>query len=93
MKLNFYRQLLEGFDMIRTHLQDDRAVYTQAFLNVNWEEPDTQDRGATTRHGRRLACYQAILDAAGFRVPQGHRIRFEGTQAVNDATGLNPATV
>ena len=90
MKLNFYRQLHEGFEMIRANLQDDRAVYTQAFLNVNWEEPDPQDRSATTRHGRRLACYQAILEAAGFPVPQGHRVSFIGTQTVDDATRLNP---
>lgn len=90
MKLNFYRQLLEGFEMIRANLQDDRAIYTQAFLNVNWEEPDPQDMSATTRHGRRKACYQAILQAAGFKVPQGHRISFTGTKRVNDATGIDP---
>ena len=90
MKLNFYRQLREGFEMIQAHLQDDRAIYTQAFLNVNWEKPDPQDRSATTRYGRRLACYQAILEAAGFQVPHGHRVSFVGTQAVNDATRLNP---
>ena len=90
MKLNFYREVLEGFEMIRAGLQDDGAIYTQAFLNVDWEEPDTQDRSATTRYGRRLACYQAILEAAGFSVPQGHRVSFAGTKAVDDATGLDP---
>ena len=92
MKLNFYRQLHAGFEMIRAHLQDDTATYTQAFLNVNWEEPDHQDRSASIRYGRRLACYQAILQAAGFPVPQGHRISFEGNKTVNQATGLNPDT-
>ena len=76
--------------MVRAHLQDDGAIYTQAFLNVNWEEPDPQDRSATTRHGRRRACYQAILQAAGLQVPQGHRVSFVGTETVNQATGLNP---
>ena len=90
MKLNFFRQILEGFGMIRARLQDDRTAYTRAFLNVNWDEPDPEDRSATTRHGRRLACYQAILAAAGFRVPQGHRVVFTGTRVVNNATGLDP---
>jgi DNA helicase HerA-like ATPase len=90
MKLNFYRQLLEGFEMIRSHLQDDGTVYTQAFLNVNWETPDPQDASATTRHERRLACYQAILGEAGFNVPGGHRVRFSGCKEVNDAVGLDP---
>jgi hypothetical protein len=91
MKLNFYRQLLEGFEMIRANLQDDRMVYTQAFLNVNWEEPDPQDRRATTRYGRRQACYQAILGAAGFAVPRHHRVRFVGTNEISNAVGLDPA--
>jgi hypothetical protein len=90
MKLNFYRQLLEGFEMIRPALQDDRAVYTQAFLNVNWEEPDPSDRSAVVRYKRRIACYQAILDAAGFPPPKGHRVQFEGSKAINDAVGLDP---
>ena len=90
MKLNFYREVLEGFEMIRARLQDDEAIYTKAFLNVDWEEPDTQDRGATTRYGRRQACYQAILEEAGFSLPQGHRVRFVGTRTVDDETGLDP---
>lgn len=90
MKLNFYKQLLEGFEMVRSNLQDDRAIYTQAFLNVSWEQPDPQDTSAKTRHERRLACYQAILGAAGFTVPSGHRVRFTGTKVVNDATGIDP---
>ncbi len=76
--------------MIRSNLQDDGAVYTQAFLNVSWEQPDPNDKGAVTRHKRRLACYQAILSAAGFTVPNGHRVRFTGTKAVNEATGIDP---
>ena len=90
MKLNFYRQLLEGFAMIQANLQDDTANYTQAFLNVNWEEPDAQDQGKVVRYQRQLACYQAILQAAGFAVPTSHQVRFVGHQAVDNATGLNP---
>jgi DNA helicase HerA-like ATPase len=90
MKLNFYRQMIEGFEMIRSNLQDDRAVYTQAFLNVNWEEPDPQDNSAITRHGRRLACYQAILREAGFTAPTTHRVKFTGAKPINDAVGIDP---
>lgn len=90
MKLNFYRDLLAGFEMVRFNLQDDRAIYTQAFLNVNWEEPDPQDVSASTRYGRRLACYQAILHEAGFPVPVKHQVRFTGAKEINTATGIDP---
>lgn len=90
MKLNFYREVLEGFEMIRSGLQDDRAIYTQAFMNVNWEESDPQDKSATTRRGRRVACYQAILREAGFAEPATHRVSFVGAKPINDATGIDP---
>lgn len=90
MKLNFYKQLLEGFEMIRANLQDDNTAYTQAFLNVNWEQPDAQDRSATTRYERRIACYQAILGEAGFAEPSGHRVKFTGAKEINDEVGIDP---
>jgi len=90
MKLNFYRELLEGFEMIRSNLADDGAVYTQAVLNVNWEEPDSADTSASVRHGRRLACYQAILREAGFTPPNNHRLRFTGAKEINAAVGIDP---
>jgi len=90
MKLNFFRDLLEGFEMIRFNLQDDGAHYTQAFLNVNWEPPDSQDHSATKRYERRLACYQAILYEAGFLVPQNHRVKFPGAKEINDAVDIDP---
>jgi hypothetical protein len=91
MKLNFYTELLEGFEMIRANLQDDGAIYTQAVLNVNWEAPDPQDRSGTTRHQRRLACYQAILKEAGFTVPRGHKLRFPGAKEINEQVGIDPS--
>lgn len=90
MKLNFFKQLFEGFEMIRSRLQEDQANYTKAFLNVNWEEPDAQDISAKTRYERRLACYQAILSEAGFSVPQNHRVLFAGAKEINEAVGLDP---
>lgn len=90
MKLNFYKELSEGFEMIRSNLAEDSAVYTQAFLNVNWEEPDPKDASASIRHGRRLACYQAILFEAGFSPPSGHRVKFTGAKEINNAVGIDP---
>jgi DNA helicase HerA-like ATPase len=90
MKLNFYREILEGLEMIRSNLQEDGAIYTQAFLNINWEEPDQQDHSATTRYGRRLACYLAILREAGFSAPTAQRVTFIGENSVNVAVGCDP---
>ncbi len=90
MKLNFYRDLLAGFEMLRSSLQTDSTVYTQAFMNVDLEEPAPDDRSATTRHGRRVACYKAILFEAGFP-PSGQSIFFQGRREINDAVGIDPS--
>jgi len=66
MKLNFYRSLRDGFGLLTTLLADDNADYVKAFVNIDWEEPDLQDRGATTRYERKVACYKACLYRAGF---------------------------
>lgn len=91
MKLNFFQEVPEGFEMIRTGLHDDQTIYTRAFMNVSWESPGQGDVSASTRFNRRKACYQAILAAAGFEEPKGFRVRFEGTKEINIATGLDPS--
>jgi hypothetical protein len=90
MKLNFYQEVLEGFEMIRSSLQDDRTVYTQAFMNVSWESPGIGDSSATIRFERRRACYQAILRAAGFVQPDNFSVKFTGAKEINEATGIDP---
>jgi hypothetical protein len=92
MKLNFFKEVVEGFEMIRSSLQDDRTIYTQAFMNVSWEPPAQGDFSANTRYERRKACYLAILAAAGFEVPSGFRVSFEGAKEINAATQLDPST-
>ena len=91
MKLNFFREVESGFDMLRASLQDDKTVYTQAFMNVSWEAVDQSDISASTRYERRKACYQAVLAAAGFAVPTGFIVRFSGAQPINTPTGIDPS--
>ena len=83
MKFNFYTHLAEGYSLIQTHLVEDSSRYTQAFLNLSWEEPDTSDHGATARYNRRLACYKCILHAAGFIAPRGSTVKFQGNATIN----------
>lgn len=92
MKLNFYRDLLEGYGLIRAALADDTSAYTKAFLNLSWDEPDPSDLSASTRYGRFVACYQCVLFAAGFPAPAGFTVQFEGHKDINSWTGINPAT-
>jgi hypothetical protein len=90
MKLNFYHDVQEGFNLIRVGLAEDTAIYTKNFLSVGWDEPDPSDISATTRHARHVGCYQAILYQAGFAPPHGFRITFPGKKEINGWSGVDP---
>lgn len=66
MRLNFYRAITEGFELLASQLADDGANYVKGFLSIDWSEPDPSDKSAVTRYERRVACYQACLYRAGF---------------------------
>jgi len=66
MKLNFYRSVVEGFGLLTTLLDDDGANYVKGFLSIDWTEPDPSDKSAVYRYERKVACYQACLNRAGF---------------------------
>lgn len=92
MKLNFFEDVVAGFEMLRSRLQDDKTIYTQAFMNVDWESADPNDKSASIRFDRRKACYQTILAAAGFTVPPKFKIRFTGAKEINGPTSIDPST-
>lgn len=89
MKLNFYSNMREGMELIRAHLDDDTAIYTGAFLSVDWTTPDSTDISQTTRFNRRVACYKCILHAAGFKT-SSQTLKFRGCKEVNEAVGIDP---
>lgn len=92
MKLNFYADIVAGFEMLQSSLQDDKTVYTQAFMNLDWEPADPNDISASTRYERRKACYQAILYAAGFSLPPNFKIKFAGAKEINGPTNVDPSS-
>lgn len=80
MRVNFYRDILSGFELIRSHLDRDDADYTKSFLAIDLNEPeDKTDFSATTRYERKKAAYLCCLYRAGFRVPDSYKqIKFPG---------------
>lgn len=84
MKLNFYRALRDGFGLLCTLLDDDGADYVKAFINIDWDEPDSQDVSATTRYQRKVACYKACLHRAGF-VAKGEKVAFLSAKEIRES--------
>jgi hypothetical protein len=85
MKLNFYRDVVEGFRMLAALLADDSADYTRAFCNITWDVPPPSNKSATTRFDRRVAAYKCCLYKAGFPVPDGETVKFPSSNDIRNA--------
>jgi hypothetical protein len=75
LKLNFYREIAEGFGMLVPLLAGETGDYVKAFTSIDWEEPDQSDVAAKTRYDRKVAAYKACLHKASFP-DNNERVRF-----------------
>lgn len=84
MKVNFYTQIEAGFELICSFLNETTGDYIRSFTAVDLNAPeDPEDRSAITRYDRKKAAYLCCLYAAGFEMPTGFRVRFQGNADLN----------
>ncbi|GGF30260.1 ATP-binding protein [Flavobacterium limi] len=85
MKINFYKQILAGFELIKSYLIEDNSGFVKSFLAIDLSEPeDKNDRSAICRWERKRAAYLCCLKLAGFTVPSNMgTIKFEGNKELN----------
>jgi len=85
MKVNFYRDIQAGFELIGSHLALDGADYVRSFLSVDLAPPDDpNDHSAKTRYERKVAAYFCCLYRAGFKPPSSFTVKFTGKQELNE---------
>ena len=85
MKVNFYKDILAGFELVRSYMSQESADYAKSFLSIDLTEPiDDKDFEAKTRYSRKLAAYLCCLYRAGFRVPEKFKVKFTGNDALNE---------
>lgn len=83
MKVNFYYDVAAGFELVRS-LVSGEGDYVKSFLSIDFTPPaDTNDFSAKNRYERKLAAYQCCLYRAGFTVPKGFKVKFEGNGEIN----------
>lgn len=80
MLLNFFEtsNTQIGKSIIDSILSEDSTNYIKQFCQVSFDEPDPNDRSATTRYNRRLLAYRSVLARAGFQVPPSLRANTRG---------------
>jgi DNA helicase HerA-like ATPase len=84
LKLNFYREIAEGFGMLVPLLSGETGDYVKAFTSIDWEEPDSTDVAAKTRYDRKVAAYKACLHKAGFP-DDNERVRFSSCKELMES--------
>jgi len=85
MKVNFYRDILSGFELVRSHLLRSDGNYIESFRSVDLMQPDDYEtnHSAKTRYDRKVAAYLCCLYKAGFPAPNNFTVRFQGKAELN----------
>ena len=85
MKVNFYRDVVSGFELVRGHLGESTGNYIESFRAIDLTEPEDYGKpgSATTRHDRKRAAYLCCLYRAGFTPPEDFTVRFQGNAELN----------
>jgi hypothetical protein len=85
MKVNFYRDVLSGFELVRSHLGQSTGNYIESFCAVDLTKPGdySTNMASSTRYDRKVAAYLCCLHRAGFPAPKDFKVRFRGNDKLN----------
>jgi hypothetical protein len=83
---NFYTQINEGFSIIQQVMSDRTtpSADLRAFLNVSFEEPESEDHSAHNRWQVKKAIYQAIIYKAGFSAPRSFSVNLPVNEGIRN---------
>lgn len=85
MKVNFYKDVPSGLELVKSHLQAGSGNYIDSFRAIDLSKPTdyTSNQSAQVRHDRRVAAYQCCLFKAGFKAPANLKVSFDGNAELN----------
>lgn len=83
LKVNFYTEVSNGYELIKFALSEENVDYVKNFCSNDFSVPDASDRSAVVRAKRRTAAYLCCLHKAGFDVPAGFKLYFDGHTDLN----------
>ena len=91
LKINFFTNIIAGFELICSFLSNESADYVKSFLSVDLKEPSKDDNSSYVRWGRKKAVYLCCLKEAGFEVPKNFKINFIGNDKFTVNSEINPS--
>ncbi|QXX01288.1 ATP-binding protein [Klebsiella variicola] len=87
MKVNFFKDIESGFSLISSYFQEQSlgGDYVNNFIAVSFEKPESTNLNGSewTKYNRLVAAYKCCLYRAGFKAPNGEKIRFTGAAEIN----------
>ncbi|ECT0890829.1 ATPase [Salmonella enterica subsp. enterica serovar Agona] len=87
MKVNFFKDIESGFSLISSYFQEQSlgGDYVNNFIAVSFEKTESTNLNGSewTRYNRLIAAYKCCLYRAGFKAPNGEKIRFTGAAEIN----------
>jgi hypothetical protein len=86
MKVNFYRDIENGFELIKSYFDANRVTgdYVNNFSASDLSLPeDKNDFSAKTRSARVRAAYLCCLFKAGFKQSHNFKVKFPGNKDIN----------
>jgi len=87
MKINFYRELTAGLELIRGYFKQlgKQSDYIEDFLGIDLEKPEGQEKSSEIiRYRRKVAAYKCCLKLAGFPTFD-QKLYFQGkAEGIND---------
>lgn len=85
MKVNFFKDVESGFELVRSHLADAQGNYIDSFRAIDLTKPSdySTNFSAAIRYNRKVAAYLCCLYQAGFTVPNDFKVRFKGHGDLN----------
>jgi len=87
LKVNFYRELESGFELIKNYFDNNKISgdYVNNFSAINLSLPEDQsDFSGKTRIERIRAAYLCCLFKAGFMPPSNLLVKFSGNKELNE---------
>lgn len=97
LKTNFYENIIEGFKIIKSHLEGENGDYLKSFLSIDLSEPKKEDfendgeyHSAKIRYDRLKVAYLCCLYKAGFKLHNSEKkYNFEGNKHLNNEINNN----
>lgn len=84
MKVNFFKQIQSGFELVKSFLYDENGDYIKSLLAIDLTEPEKSDKSAYIRWERKIAAYLCCLHASKFLLPTDMTtIKFSGNDELN----------